>query len=297
MNESSSCFSLVIFWGWQPKNDSLTSPHTPLSSASSLAVSWTLLCGALRSKIPATSCFLCWFSTCKAFRRPSVAWVLLRSREAPDVIQKLDLCCFSAAHQQTAAGCAMRKSYLLFKSLKGSLYSAASRSARSGACDPTVFPPEKISPDSLAAGREHAGWDVCFLQLLFVSTTSPTPTLPLPPLHSFIMMIPFRLISLHLFIFLYVSLISSHLPPSSVPCVRCQCSVSCGGGVQARTVQCLRQGRPAAGCLPYQRPVTSRACNTQFCPPAAPVPAQNPGRVVTGGGSTLKGKNRVIRPW
>ncbi|XP_075884531.1 A disintegrin and metalloproteinase with thrombospondin motifs 18 [Nelusetta ayraudi] len=67
-----------------------------------------------------------------------------------------------------------------------------------------------------------------------------------------------------------------------------QCSVSCGGGVQARTIQCLRQGRPAAGCLPYQRPVTSRACNTQFCPPAAPAPAQSPGRVVTAGGSTLK---------
>uniref|UniRef100_A0A671TSK7 ADAM metallopeptidase with thrombospondin type 1 motif 18 n=1 Tax=Sparus aurata TaxID=8175 RepID=A0A671TSK7_SPAAU len=46
----------------------------------------------------------------------------------------------------------------------------------------------------------------------------------------------------------------------------CQCSVSCGGGVQARSIQCLRQGRPAAGCLPHQRPVTSRACNTHFCP-------------------------------
>uniref|UniRef100_A0A672YUH3 ADAM metallopeptidase with thrombospondin type 1 motif, 18 n=1 Tax=Sphaeramia orbicularis TaxID=375764 RepID=A0A672YUH3_9TELE len=47
-----------------------------------------------------------------------------------------------------------------------------------------------------------------------------------------------------------------------------QCSVSCGGGVQTRSIQCLRQGRPAAGCLPHQRPVTSRACNTHFCPPA-----------------------------
>ncbi|KAJ8417741.1 hypothetical protein AAFF_G00225840 [Aldrovandia affinis] len=50
-----------------------------------------------------------------------------------------------------------------------------------------------------------------------------------------------------------------------------QCSVSCGGGVQVRSVQCLREGRPAAGCRPYQRPLTSRACNTQFCP--APSPA------------------------
>uniref|UniRef100_A0A7N8Y400 ADAM metallopeptidase with thrombospondin type 1 motif, 18 n=1 Tax=Mastacembelus armatus TaxID=205130 RepID=A0A7N8Y400_9TELE len=44
-----------------------------------------------------------------------------------------------------------------------------------------------------------------------------------------------------------------------------QCSVSCGGGVQTRSIQCLRQGRPAAGCLAHQRPVTSRACNTHFC--------------------------------
>ncbi|XP_071752319.2 A disintegrin and metalloproteinase with thrombospondin motifs 18 [Centroberyx gerrardi] len=51
-----------------------------------------------------------------------------------------------------------------------------------------------------------------------------------------------------------------------------QCSVSCGGGVQTRSIQCLRQGRPAAGCLPHQRPVTSRACNTHFCPAPAPGP-------------------------
>eukprot|EP00066_Takifugu_rubripes_P005435 XP_003969478.1 PREDICTED: A disintegrin and metalloproteinase with thrombospondin motifs 18 [Takifugu rubripes] len=54
-----------------------------------------------------------------------------------------------------------------------------------------------------------------------------------------------------------------------------QCSVSCGGGVQTRSIQCLRQGRPAAGCLPHQRPVTSRACNTQFCPAAPSAPAQS----------------------
>ncbi|XP_063050004.1 A disintegrin and metalloproteinase with thrombospondin motifs 18 [Engraulis encrasicolus] len=45
-----------------------------------------------------------------------------------------------------------------------------------------------------------------------------------------------------------------------------QCSVSCGGGVQTRSTQCLRQGRPASGCPPHQRPTSSRACNTHFCP-------------------------------
>ncbi|XP_062845344.1 A disintegrin and metalloproteinase with thrombospondin motifs 18 [Trichomycterus rosablanca] len=51
-----------------------------------------------------------------------------------------------------------------------------------------------------------------------------------------------------------------------------QCSVSCGGGVQTRTVQCLRHGRPASGCPPHQRPLSSRACNTNFCPPPGPAP-------------------------
>ncbi|XP_069073092.1 A disintegrin and metalloproteinase with thrombospondin motifs 18 isoform X1 [Pleurodeles waltl] len=45
-----------------------------------------------------------------------------------------------------------------------------------------------------------------------------------------------------------------------------QCTVSCGGGIQTRTVQCLRHGRPSAGCLPTQRPTSSKACNTNFCP-------------------------------
>ncbi|CAH2324449.1 A disintegrin and metallo ase with thrombospondin motifs 18, partial [Pelobates cultripes] len=45
-----------------------------------------------------------------------------------------------------------------------------------------------------------------------------------------------------------------------------QCSVTCGGGVQVRNVQCLRQGRPASGCLPHLKPITSQACNTNFCP-------------------------------
>ena len=45
-----------------------------------------------------------------------------------------------------------------------------------------------------------------------------------------------------------------------------QCTVTCGGGVQTRSVQCLRQGRPASGCLPHQKPAARRACNTNFCP-------------------------------
>uniref|UniRef100_A0A4W4FWN8 ADAM metallopeptidase with thrombospondin type 1 motif, 18 n=1 Tax=Electrophorus electricus TaxID=8005 RepID=A0A4W4FWN8_ELEEL len=48
-----------------------------------------------------------------------------------------------------------------------------------------------------------------------------------------------------------------------------QCTVSCGGGVQTRSVHCLRQGRLAAGCLPHHRPISSRACNTHFCPAPA----------------------------
>ncbi|XP_072451946.1 A disintegrin and metalloproteinase with thrombospondin motifs 18 isoform X1 [Chiloscyllium punctatum] len=45
-----------------------------------------------------------------------------------------------------------------------------------------------------------------------------------------------------------------------------QCTVTCGGGVQMRTVHCLWQGRPAVGCLAHQKPAVSRACNTSFCP-------------------------------
>ncbi|XP_067327139.1 A disintegrin and metalloproteinase with thrombospondin motifs 18 [Anolis sagrei] len=44
-----------------------------------------------------------------------------------------------------------------------------------------------------------------------------------------------------------------------------QCSVTCGGGVQIRVVQCLYQGQIATGCLPHQQPAMSRACNTIFC--------------------------------
>ncbi|KAM4602429.1 A disintegrin and metalloproteinase with thrombospondin motifs 18 [Polymixia lowei] len=85
-----------------------------------------------------------------------------------------------------------------------------------------------------------------------------------------------------------------------------QCSVSCGGGVQTRSIQCLRQGRPAAGCLPHQRPVASRACNTHFCPAPAQVqapavapggpPPPRPGQTashVPGAGATLKDEQCV----
>uniref|UniRef100_A0A8C4SLX1 ADAM metallopeptidase with thrombospondin type 1 motif, 16 n=1 Tax=Erpetoichthys calabaricus TaxID=27687 RepID=A0A8C4SLX1_ERPCA len=45
-----------------------------------------------------------------------------------------------------------------------------------------------------------------------------------------------------------------------------QCTVTCGGGVQARSVQCLAFGRPSSGCLLHLKPVMSQACNTNFCP-------------------------------
>uniref|UniRef100_A0A3Q2SX69 ADAM metallopeptidase with thrombospondin type 1 motif 16 n=1 Tax=Fundulus heteroclitus TaxID=8078 RepID=A0A3Q2SX69_FUNHE len=45
-----------------------------------------------------------------------------------------------------------------------------------------------------------------------------------------------------------------------------QCSVTCGGGVQARTVQCQIQGKPSTGCVSHLRPSLSQACNTNFCP-------------------------------
>lgn len=67
-----------------------------------------------------------------------------------------------------------------------------------------------------------------------------------------------------------------------------QCSVSCGGGVQTRSIQCLRHGRPAAGCLAHQRPVSSRACNTHFCPAAPPASSHRPGWN-TNPGATSKG--------
>ncbi|XP_061749570.1 A disintegrin and metalloproteinase with thrombospondin motifs 18-like [Nerophis ophidion] len=68
-----------------------------------------------------------------------------------------------------------------------------------------------------------------------------------------------------------------------------QCSVSCGGGVHSRSVQCLRQGRPASGCLPQLRPLTSKACNTQFCPAASP-PHQPHQNRIPADGSTPRGE-------
>uniref|UniRef100_A0A8C2VJE8 ADAM metallopeptidase with thrombospondin type 1 motif 16 n=2 Tax=Chinchilla lanigera TaxID=34839 RepID=A0A8C2VJE8_CHILA len=45
-----------------------------------------------------------------------------------------------------------------------------------------------------------------------------------------------------------------------------QCSASCGGGVQRRTVQCLAGAQPASDCPQHQKPEASLACNTHFCP-------------------------------
>lgn len=45
-----------------------------------------------------------------------------------------------------------------------------------------------------------------------------------------------------------------------------QCTASCGGGVQRRTVQCLLRGQPASDCFLHEKPETSSACNTHFCP-------------------------------
>lgn len=45
-----------------------------------------------------------------------------------------------------------------------------------------------------------------------------------------------------------------------------QCTVTCGGGVQTRSVHCVQQGRPSSSCLLQQKPPVLRACNTNFCP-------------------------------
>lgn len=42
--------------------------------------------------------------------------------------------------------------------------------------------------------------------------------------------------------------------------------MTCGGGVQSRTVQCLVQGKPSSGCAFHLKPLISQACNTNFCP-------------------------------
>uniref|UniRef100_A0A7N8WW31 ADAM metallopeptidase with thrombospondin type 1 motif, 16 n=1 Tax=Mastacembelus armatus TaxID=205130 RepID=A0A7N8WW31_9TELE len=45
-----------------------------------------------------------------------------------------------------------------------------------------------------------------------------------------------------------------------------QCTVTCGGGVQIRTVQCLTEGSPSPGCALHLKPSITQACNTNFCP-------------------------------
>lgn len=59
-------------------------------------------------------------------------------------------------------------------------------------------------------------------------------------------------------------------PAAQGDCCLCfsQCTASCGGGVQTRSVQCLAGGRPASGCFVQQKPAASQACNTHFCPVA-----------------------------
>uniref|UniRef100_A0AAV2MBL6 A disintegrin and metalloproteinase with thrombospondin motifs 16 n=1 Tax=Knipowitschia caucasica TaxID=637954 RepID=A0AAV2MBL6_KNICA len=54
--------------------------------------------------------------------------------------------------------------------------------------------------------------------------------------------------------------------PQWHPSAWSQCTVTCGGGVQLRSVQCLAQGNPTTGCTVPSKPSTSQACNTNFCP-------------------------------
>ncbi|XP_060725335.1 A disintegrin and metalloproteinase with thrombospondin motifs 16 [Tachysurus vachellii] len=44
-----------------------------------------------------------------------------------------------------------------------------------------------------------------------------------------------------------------------------QCTVSCGGGVQLRSVQCLLHRRPSSTCSLHVKPAASQICNTNFC--------------------------------
>ncbi|XP_039260458.2 A disintegrin and metalloproteinase with thrombospondin motifs 18-like [Styela clava] len=45
-----------------------------------------------------------------------------------------------------------------------------------------------------------------------------------------------------------------------------QCSVSCGGGRQVRTVKCMLGGNLSISCSSSDRPLNARACNTYQCP-------------------------------
>ncbi|MEQ2177922.1 hypothetical protein GOODEAATRI_008720, partial [Goodea atripinnis] len=57
-------------------------------------------------------------------------------------------------------------------------------------------------------------------------------------------------------------------------------------GMPIRTIQCLQQSHASTGCPAHLRPITSRACNTNFCPAAPPAPA--PHNRVLAAGPTLK---------
>ncbi|XP_077383579.1 A disintegrin and metalloproteinase with thrombospondin motifs 16 isoform X4 [Festucalex cinctus] len=65
---------------------------------------------------------------------------------------------------------------------------------------------------------------------------------------------------------------TQHRPPLPLPTPEwhaspwSECTVTCGGGVQARIVQCLAQTKPFSGCALHLKPSTSQACNTNFCP-------------------------------
>ncbi|KAK7887192.1 hypothetical protein WMY93_026813 [Mugilogobius chulae] len=54
--------------------------------------------------------------------------------------------------------------------------------------------------------------------------------------------------------------------PEWHPSAWSQCTVTCGGGVQLRSIQCLAQGKPSTGCSVFSKPLISQACNTNFCP-------------------------------
>ena len=151
-----------------------------------------------------------------------------------------------------------------------------------------------------ACWRASTCWMGCLFSSSVLCLCIALSTILSPPSSLPFMMIPcspcastFDLPPLFISLLLFFRSLSFSLCSSSLclsVCLSpCQCSVSCGGGVQARSIQCLRQGRPAAGCLPHQRPVTSRACNTHFCPAAPLAPVQRPSRV-TPVGTTLKGK-------
>lgn len=179
------------------------------------------------------------------------------------------------------------------KVLRAASYSTVSYSAWSEACDPCMFPPEKLSPDSLLEGEYMLdGMFVFFICSVSLHSPflHPFPSLLAAFYDDSLFSLRFNVWSpspIYICYFFFSSLSFSLCSSFSVSV--CQCSVSCGGGVQARSIQCLRQGRPAAGCLPHQRPVTSRACNTHFCPAAPLAPVQRPSRV-TPVGTTLKGK-------